>query len=183
MNREERQQEIDRLREEFLKGSNAYLVEFTGLKVGQVNDLRRKVRGASGSYRVVKNRLAMRAAEGTPLSGHAALFDGPTAVAFGADPVALAKVLAEFQKNNPIKVKGLVLEGKTLPATALEGIWKLLRRPNPPPVTRLAYWLSAQECTIDISRARAELGYEPVRTIEDGMEELRTEHQREAAAA
>ena len=40
-------------------------------------------------------------------------------------------------------------------------------------VTRLAYWLSAQECTIDISRARAELGYEPVRTREDGLEELR----------
>jgi nucleoside-diphosphate-sugar epimerase len=40
-------------------------------------------------------------------------------------------------------------------------------------VTRLAYWLSAQECTIDISRARAELGYEPVRSIAEGMQELR----------
>ena len=40
-----------------------------------------------------------------------------------------------------------------------------LRLKGSPPVTRLAYWLSAQECTIDISRARAELGYEPVRTI------------------
>ena len=130
MNREERQQEIDRLREEFIKGSNAYLVEFTGLKVGQVNDLRRKVRGVPGRYRVVKNRLAIRAAEGTPLAGHAALFDGPTAVAYSADPVALAKVLAEFQKHNPIKVKGLVLEGKALPATALEGIVNLPSRPE-----------------------------------------------------
>jgi len=43
-------------------------------------------------------------------------------------------------------------------------------------VTRLAYWLSAQECTIDISRARQELGYEPVRTRAEGMEELRREH-------
>ena len=55
-------------------------------------------------------------------------------------------------------------------------IWRLLRRPGNPPVTRLAYWLSAQECTIDISRARAELGYEPVRSRAEGMEELRREH-------
>lgn len=130
MNREERQQEVDLLREEFLKGGNAYLVEFTGLKVGQVNDLRRKIRGVSGRYRVVKNRLAIRAAEGTPLAGHAALFDGPTAVAYSADPVSLAKVLAEFQKGNPIKVKGLVVEGKALPATALEGIVNLPSRPE-----------------------------------------------------
>jgi large subunit ribosomal protein L10 len=130
VNREERQQEVDALRQEFLKGTNAYLVEFTGLRVEQVNDLRRKVRSASGRYRVVKNRLAIRAAEGTPLAGHAALFDGPTAVAHGPDPVALAKILAEFQKSNPIKVKGLVLEGKALPATALEGIVNLPSRPE-----------------------------------------------------
>jgi nucleoside-diphosphate-sugar epimerase len=54
-----------------------------------------------------------------------------------------------------------------------EGLWRLLRRPGNPPATRLAYWLSAQECTIDITRARQELGYEPVRTIPEGMEGLR----------
>ena len=42
-----------------------------------------------------------------------------------------------------------------------------------PPLTRLAVWLSAMECTIDISKARSELGYEPVKTIEEGMAELR----------
>jgi nucleoside-diphosphate-sugar epimerase len=63
-------------------------------------------------------------------------------------------------------------------AAASEGVWKAFRLKGSPPVTRLAYWLSAQECTIDISRARSELGYEPVRTREDGLEELR----RQAAA-
>lgn len=131
MNREERQQEIDALREEFAAARNAYLVEFAGLKVQQVNELRRKVRGASGRYRVVKNRLAIRAADGTPLAGRPELFDGPTAVAYSdADAVALAKVLAEFQKNNPIKVKGIVLEGKPMPAAALEGIVNLPSRPE-----------------------------------------------------
>ena len=42
-----------------------------------------------------------------------------------------------------------------------------------PPLTRLAVWLSALECTIDISKARSELGYEPVKSIEEGLAELR----------
>ena len=58
-------------------------------------------------------------------------------------------------------------------AAAGEGAWKTFRLKGSPPVTRLAYWLSAQECTIDISRARTELGYEPVISREAGLEELR----------
>jgi nucleoside-diphosphate-sugar epimerase len=58
-------------------------------------------------------------------------------------------------------------------AAGSEGAWRALRLGGTPPLTRLAYWLSAQECTIDISRARAELGYEPVRSIPEGMQELR----------
>jgi nucleoside-diphosphate-sugar epimerase len=55
-----------------------------------------------------------------------------------------------------------------------EGTWNLLGRTSPPPLTRLAVWLSARECTIDISKARRELGYEPVKTVAVGMAELRT---------
>lgn len=58
-------------------------------------------------------------------------------------------------------------------AAASELVWKALRRKSTPPVTRLAYWLAAQECTIDISKAREELGYAPVRTRAEGMAELR----------
>lgn len=131
MNRTERQQEVVSLHQEFLGALNAYLVEFSGLKVEQASDLRRRIRGASGSYRVVKNRLAIRALEGTPLAGNERLFDGPTAVAYTAgDPVGLAKVLAEFQKSAPIKVKGVVLEGKAMPASVLEGIVSLPSRPE-----------------------------------------------------
>jgi nucleoside-diphosphate-sugar epimerase len=61
-------------------------------------------------------------------------------------------------------------------AAVSERLWRLLRRRGSPPVTRLAYWLSAQECTIDISRARKELGYEPVQSRASGMEELRRAH-------
>ena len=58
-------------------------------------------------------------------------------------------------------------------ASISEGIWGALGRESPPPLTRLAVWLSAEECTIDISKARSELGYEPVKGIEEGLAELR----------
>jgi nucleoside-diphosphate-sugar epimerase len=57
-------------------------------------------------------------------------------------------------------------------ATLMEGVWRLLRRESAPPVTRLAVWLSSLECTIDISKARAELGYEPVIGREEGLAAL-----------
>jgi nucleoside-diphosphate-sugar epimerase len=57
-------------------------------------------------------------------------------------------------------------------AAALERVWRLMRRPSPPPITRLAVWVSSEECTLDISRARRELGYAPVKSRDDGLAEL-----------
>jgi nucleoside-diphosphate-sugar epimerase len=54
-----------------------------------------------------------------------------------------------------------------------ETAWRLLRLKGAPPLTRFAYWVSSQECTIDISKAKQQLGYQPVLTRADGMEELR----------
>ncbi len=58
-------------------------------------------------------------------------------------------------------------------AVAGETVWGALPLPGRPPLTRFSYWVSALETTIDISRARAELGYAPVRTIDDGLAEMR----------
>lgn len=57
-------------------------------------------------------------------------------------------------------------------AACAEGIWRVTRRKSPPPLTRFAVWVSALECTIDITRARTELGYEPVRSRADGLADL-----------
>lgn len=62
--------------------------------------------------------------------------------------------------------------GRSL-ASAGEAAWRHLPLPGRPPLTRLAYWVSAQECTIRIDKAREQLGYAPVRTIAAGLEELR----------
>ncbi|MEA2362148.1 MAG: hypothetical protein QOD71_1293 [Thermoleophilaceae bacterium] len=57
-------------------------------------------------------------------------------------------------------------------AGASEGLWRLLRRPGRPPLTRLSVWVSSQECTIDIGRAERELSYRPVKSREQGLAEL-----------
>lgn len=57
-------------------------------------------------------------------------------------------------------------------ALVAERVWSATRRPGPPPLTRLRFWLSAHECTIDIAKARRELGYAPVVDREGGLREL-----------
>jgi nucleoside-diphosphate-sugar epimerase len=57
-------------------------------------------------------------------------------------------------------------------AVASEAVWRLFRLGGEPPATRFAVWLSSQECTIDISKARRELGYEPIKDRETGLAEL-----------
>jgi nucleoside-diphosphate-sugar epimerase len=68
-------------------------------------------------------------------------------------------------RNVPAAVAHLV-------APAVEGMWRALGRSGQPPITRLAVWLSSLECTIDISKARGELGYEPVVSREEGLRDL-----------
>jgi nucleoside-diphosphate-sugar epimerase len=79
-----------------------------------------------------------------------------------------------------IETQGVTPTGRSVPApvanavaTVGETAWRRLPLPGRPPLTRLAVWLSSLETTIDITRARTELGYAPVRTIDEGLEELR----------
>jgi nucleoside-diphosphate-sugar epimerase len=66
----------------------------------------------------------------------------------------------------------LPLPVATALAVAGEAAWRRLPLPGAPPITRMVLWVSSQECTIDISRARNELGYAPVKTIDEGLAEL-----------
>src|SRR5215218_548988 len=75
--------------------------------------------------------------------------------------------------------QGVEIPDKSVPpgvagtaARASEGVWRVLRRPGNPPLTRFAVWVSSHECTIDISRAERELGYRPVKPREEGLAEL-----------
>jgi large subunit ribosomal protein L10 len=72
----------------------------SGLTVAESTDLRRRMRAADASYKVTKNRLVKLALVGTPYEAIADLFEGPTAIAYSADPVAAARVAVDFSKEN-----------------------------------------------------------------------------------
>jgi large subunit ribosomal protein L10 len=93
----------------------AMLAEYRGLTVEQMTRLRRKAHGAKVYLRVVKNTLARRAAAGTPYECLTDQMTGPLAYAISADPVAVAKVLAEFAKDNEqLKIKAAAMSGKLM---------------------------------------------------------------------
>ena len=90
------------------------------------------------------------------------------------EPVAFRDFLTSM-----LGTQGVMIPDKSVPlgvarvaAVSGERIWRLLKRPGSPPLTRFAVWVSSQECTIDISRAERELGYRPVVSRAEGLAEL-----------
>lgn len=100
MTRDEKQAAISNLSQRLQAAKGVILAEYRGLKVSQMTQLRREMRKNDCEIRVVKNRLARKAMEGTPWSGLEAHLKGPLAIAIAdQDPVILAKVLAKFAET------------------------------------------------------------------------------------
>jgi large subunit ribosomal protein L7/L12 len=121
MNRTEKHNEVDKLKQDFAKINSAFLLDFRGMKVVDATELRRQVRKSQSKLKVVKNNLASLAAENTPLKVLNSFFIGPTAIAYTeTDVVPLAKVLTTLSKDNPnliIKagyLEGALIEGKRI---------------------------------------------------------------------
>src|SRR5687768_11712939 len=119
--RADKEQELQELTAAFNSADTAILVDYKGLNVPAVTELRRQIRGAKGQYKVVKNTLAKRASKGTKLAALEAHFDGTTAIAYtGDDAVALAKALTTFMKTAPmLKVKAAVVQGAEIKPAAV----------------------------------------------------------------
>ena len=99
-----------------------------GLTVAEVTNLRGKMRAAGAGFKVTKNRLARIALKGTQFEGIDDLFTGPTAIAFSRDPVAAAKVVADFAKSNDkLQIVGAGLGNQVLNA---EGVKALATLPS-----------------------------------------------------
>ncbi len=109
---------------------HAFLVGFSGITVGQVNDLRRRVRTAGGRYSVVKNRIAKLAFEDSGLGALSDHLVGPTAIAYSDDdPVGLAKTLTEFADDVPVlEFKAGLVDGQQVSAEAIKEIASLPSR-------------------------------------------------------
>ena len=100
MDRSQKEQMVASLQQTFADTTLVVVTHQLGLSVAESTDLRRKMRDAGATFKVTKNRLTRRALEGSKFSGIAPLFTGPTAIAYSADPVAAAKVTADFAKGN-----------------------------------------------------------------------------------
>src|SRR2546421_1131575 len=111
-----KKEELDALKKELEDAKNLFVAQFQGMTVAQDTELRQKIRDTKSQYRVVKNTLGRKAAEGTPIEQVAKSFDGSTSIAYNAkDPVSLAKALTAYAKTNPLFVfKAGIVEGRVI---------------------------------------------------------------------
>jgi large subunit ribosomal protein L10 len=128
----DKQLELQQLESAFKGSDSAILVDYKGLNVPQVTDLRRQLRAAKAKYRVVKNTLAKRALKGTSFEPLEKFFEGTTAIAYTeTDPVALAKTLTAFVKTAPkLQIKAAVVQGKAVQPAAVSDLAALPGKPE-----------------------------------------------------
>ncbi|HVH29015.1 MAG TPA: 50S ribosomal protein L10 [Vicinamibacterales bacterium] len=130
--RADKETELQRLETAFRGCDSAVLVDYKGLNVPQVTELRRQLRTAKASYTVVKNTLARRALKGTSFEVLEKYFEGTTAVAYTTkDPVALAKTLTTFVKTAPtLTIKAAVVQGRAIKPAEVTDLAALPGKPE-----------------------------------------------------
>lgn len=166
LNIEGKTQVVAEIREKFGKSTGVVLADYRGLTVAQVTQLRAKLREAGVEYRVLKNTLVKRAANGVGVEGLDPFLEGPTALAFSADPVAPAKILSEFAKNNKnFQIKAGVLEGKVIGADEVKALAEL-----PPREVLLAQVLRGMQAPL-VGMANVLQG--PIRKLGYALEAIR----------
>ena len=121
LNRQDKAAVIAEVSEIVSKSSTLVIAEYRGLSVEAVTKLRAQARKEGGTLRVVKNTLVRRAVEGTEFAGLADQFVGPLVYAFSADPVAAAKVLVNFAKDNDkLVIKGGAMANQVMDLEAVK---------------------------------------------------------------
>lgn len=130
MNISEKQQIVQELTDKFNRTKVVIVTDYKGLDVAAMTNLRKKLREADVEFKVVKNSLLVRAAEGNDVSLIKDVFKGPSAVALSYDdPVAPAKVLTEFAKeNDKLEIKTGVMSGKVMDLDAIKALSDLPSR-------------------------------------------------------
>ena len=119
---------VEELQSVFAESGSVVVAHYTGMTVADMGDLRTRMRANGASFKVAKNRLAMRALKGTPVEAIAHLFKGPTGIAYSKDPVAASKVAVAYAKDN----EKLVILGGAVGSTALDanGVKALAELPS-----------------------------------------------------
>ncbi len=119
-NRDDKKKDYEELRKALQNANNIFVTGFQKMKVEQDYNLRKTIRGAGGSYRVVKNNIAEIASEGTPSEQVLKGLKGMTSIAITSDPVGLAKVLSAYAKTNAaFSFKAGLVEGRAIDIAAI----------------------------------------------------------------
>src|SRR6187401_1900884 len=130
--RADKEDELQQLERAFRGSDSAIVVDYKGMNVPQVTELRRQLRTAKAGYKVVKNTIAKRALKGSPFAALEPHFEGTTAVAYTSkDPVALAKALTTFAKTAPaVQIKAAVVQGRAIKAGEVTELATLPGKPE-----------------------------------------------------
>jgi len=127
---QEKQEAVAVIAAKIANSSSTVVADYRGLNVAQVTELRKQLREAGIEFQVLKNSLVRRATEGTDYVELNNILTGPTAIAFGKeDAVAPAKILNDFaKKNDALKLKGGVVEGKVVSQEEIKALAELPSR-------------------------------------------------------
>lgn len=125
----EKQQMVSDVTAKLQENACTVVADYRGLTVAQVTQLRKTLREAGVDFQVLKNTLVRRATAEANLTELDAILTGPTAIAFGKDVVAPAKILSDFaKKNDKLQVKGGVVEGRVVDAAQIKALADLPSR-------------------------------------------------------
>jgi len=128
VDRSQKEDMVSQLKQIFADSVTVVVTHYSGLTVAEMTDLREKMREVGAGYKVTKNRLTRLALDGTDIKDLSELFVGPTGIAFSTDPVAAAKVAANFAKTNEkLIILGGVYDGQIMD---IEGIGNLAKLPS-----------------------------------------------------
>jgi large subunit ribosomal protein L10 len=126
MDRTQKAEVVDVLNGMFGDAGSVVVAHYSGMTVAQMGELRARMRAAGASFKVAKNRLVVRALQGTAAEGIAHLFKGPTGIAISKDPVAASKVCVTYAKENEkLVILGGVVGGMALDANGVKALAEL----------------------------------------------------------
>ncbi|MGG4478500.1 50S ribosomal protein L10 [Paenibacillus illinoisensis] len=125
-----KQESVDAVTAKLRENATTVVVDYRGLNVAQVTELRKQLREAGIEFQVLKNTLLRRATAAAELTELDSVLTGPTAIAFSAeDAVAPAKILNDFaKKNDALELKGAVVEGRVIGVEEVKALAELPSR-------------------------------------------------------
>ncbi len=139
----DKRKDAEILRNDVLSAPNMFVAGFEKMTVAQDYELRKTIRGAGGDYTVVKNKIAGKAAEGTPAEPILSKLRGMTSIAFTTgDPVGLAKALTTYAKGNPnFTFKAGLVEGRAIEVKSINDLASM--PPREEVLAKLLYLINA----------------------------------------